>query len=395
MVNKRSSIASEVPTIAPSNDHTDGTWSATDIYSGEFFLNENDQKLFIRIDGVIKELAFTGGSATTIYTSDDTISSDRVVTLGTSYLYFSVDTPGTGNLGFGRSGQTPSASIHFFAADAGGIFVEGFNSSAGQAALSVFNLSRSLTSARFFNNSDVEIGPENATTVRGRVYIGTTTPEANTKLTIQGYGNTDTTKSIVILDSTASEKFSFRDDGYFTVQTREFLTYFSLGSRFEMGEPTLSIDIKGTKLRFTGSAFLQVNNIVSFSNLNTGVERSNFRNYHKSQASTLSAQTYHEFDIINGTPFPGGTLVTFKSGGVQRVKITEEGSMIVGLGTPNAAALFQVTSTTKGVGLTPMTAAQASAITPFEGLELNVSDTNRDFTSIGKWQYIGGGWIKL
>jgi len=45
IVIKRSSTALEVPTVAPSDNHTDSTWSKTDIYSGEFFLNENDKKL--------------------------------------------------------------------------------------------------------------------------------------------------------------------------------------------------------------------------------------------------------------------------------------------------------------------------------------------------------------
>ena len=43
---KRSTTPGEVPTIGPSNDHTDNTWGALDIYSGEFFVNEPDEKLF-------------------------------------------------------------------------------------------------------------------------------------------------------------------------------------------------------------------------------------------------------------------------------------------------------------------------------------------------------------
>lgn len=46
VINKRSDIAGVVPTIGPSNDHTDGTWSDTDIYPGEFYFNMEDQKVW-------------------------------------------------------------------------------------------------------------------------------------------------------------------------------------------------------------------------------------------------------------------------------------------------------------------------------------------------------------
>lgn len=46
VINKRSDIAGVVPTIGPSNDHTDGTWLDTDIYPGEFYFNMEDQKVW-------------------------------------------------------------------------------------------------------------------------------------------------------------------------------------------------------------------------------------------------------------------------------------------------------------------------------------------------------------
>ena len=61
MVQKRSTVALEVPTIPVSDDHTDGSWQDTDIYSAEFFINETDKKLYIRIDDEIKELTIGGG----------------------------------------------------------------------------------------------------------------------------------------------------------------------------------------------------------------------------------------------------------------------------------------------------------------------------------------------
>ena len=46
VINKRSDQTGVVPTIGPSNDHTDGTWIDTDIYPGEFYINMEDQKVW-------------------------------------------------------------------------------------------------------------------------------------------------------------------------------------------------------------------------------------------------------------------------------------------------------------------------------------------------------------
>jgi len=43
----------------------------------------------------------------------------------------------------------------------------------------------------------------------------------------------------------------------------------------------------------------------------------------------------------------------------------------------------------------PVTAIVASALTPEEGLEVNVSTTDATFTSTGKWIYEGGAWAKF
>ena len=58
---KRSTNAGEVPTAAPSNDHTDGTWDALDIYTGEMFLNVQDSKAWFRSNTGIIELATLNG----------------------------------------------------------------------------------------------------------------------------------------------------------------------------------------------------------------------------------------------------------------------------------------------------------------------------------------------
>lgn len=66
-----------------------------------------------------------------------------------------------------------------------------------------------------------------------------------------------------------------------------------------------------------------------------------------------------------------------------------------GAGTPNAAALIEFSSTTKGVLFPRMTAAQGSAITPTNGLVIYATDTDGTFLSVGFWGYENGAWVKL
>ena len=71
------------------------------------------------------------------------------------------------------------------------------------------------------------------------------------------------------------------------------------------------------------------------------------------------------------------------------------GTKNVGIGTttPNASALLDLSSTTKGLAIPTMTSAQASAIaTPKKSLMLYVTDTNGTFTSAGWWGYNGTIW---
>jgi hypothetical protein len=90
-------------TEPPSNDHTDSTWSETDLYIGEMGINLTDDKVFVRTNNGIVELATaTGGSASEIWVSTvdgigvgPTYSPDAIVRntnsfvdLGTSTLRF-------------------------------------------------------------------------------------------------------------------------------------------------------------------------------------------------------------------------------------------------------------------------------------------------------------------
>ena len=47
-IEKTSTVAGELPEVAPSADHTDGSWDAKDIYVGELIVNLPDGKLYSR-----------------------------------------------------------------------------------------------------------------------------------------------------------------------------------------------------------------------------------------------------------------------------------------------------------------------------------------------------------
>ena len=78
---KRSTITATVPTVPSSNDHTDGTWIATDIYKGELFFNQADGVLWSRDDNGVTCL---GGSASLTIASADvlTLNSTPITIVG-------------------------------------------------------------------------------------------------------------------------------------------------------------------------------------------------------------------------------------------------------------------------------------------------------------------------
>lgn len=72
------------------------------------------------------------------------------------------------------------------------------------------------------------------------------------------------------------------------------------------------------------------------------------------------------------------------------------GKLAVGTTSPNAAAIVDVSSTTKGMLMPRMTATQGSAIaTPPDGLIIYVTSTDGTFTSVGFWGRTAGAWAKL
>jgi len=76
---KRSTVSGTVPTVAPSDDHTQPSpaWTATDIYKGELFINQADNVVWSRGDGGVFCI---GGTA------ELTIASADVLTLNSTPL---------------------------------------------------------------------------------------------------------------------------------------------------------------------------------------------------------------------------------------------------------------------------------------------------------------------
>ena len=59
---KRSTVQGELPTVAPSEDHTDGSWSDSDIYEGELFMNTADRRVYTRVGSNILSFMLSGNS---------------------------------------------------------------------------------------------------------------------------------------------------------------------------------------------------------------------------------------------------------------------------------------------------------------------------------------------
>lgn len=68
---------------------------------------------------------------------------------------------------------------------------------------------------------------------------------------------------------------------------------------------------------------------------------------------------------------------------------------VIGSTTLDDSSLLEIKSTTKGLRITPMTAIQALAITPVEGLQVFVSTTSGVFATVGLHSYESGAWVKL
>ena len=117
-----------------------------------------------------------------------------------------------------------------------------------------------------------------------------------------------------------------------------------------------------------------------------------FASYYAQQASAVVLERDKDVFSISADSATGSTFFTPTKILSVRGKTTN-----VGIGTqlPDASAILDLTSTTKGFLPPRMTSTQGSALTPIEGLLIYVTDTNGTFTSKGWWGYNGSAWEKL
>ena len=89
--------------------------------------------------------------------------------------------------------------------------------------------------------------------------------------------------------------------------------------------------------------------------------------------------------------------IRFFTNASERMRLNSDGILAIGTTSPNASALLDLTSTTKGLLLMRMTGTEAEAIsTPADGLVVYINNGNgTTITSTGFWGRDAGAWVKL
>lgn len=143
---------------------------------------------------------------------------------------------------------------------------------------------------------------------------------------------------------------------------------------------------------FSGTAGFGFSNYSSTRNAMLFGAQGYFASYFAQQASAVVLERDKDVFSISADSATGSTFFTPTKILSVRGKTTN-----VGIGTqlPDASAILDLTSTTKGFLPPRMTSTQGSALTPIEGLLIYVTDTNGTFTSKGWWGYNGSAWEKL
>jgi parallel beta-helix repeat protein len=98
---------------------------------------------------------------------------------------------------------------------------------------------------------------------------------------------------------------------------------------------------------------------------------------------------------IIGTNEVSGNGTDYQISNITTQLLVQHPTGISNASTVDAVAALEIQSTTQGVILSKMTAAQAAAITAVEGLMLFVTSTDATFTSVGYWAYEAAAWAKL
>lgn len=101
----------------------------------------------------------------------------------------------------------------------------------------------------------------------------------------------------------------------------------------------------------------------------------------------ITAGTYKSAFVWNTPNETDGTMV-------ERMRLTSAGALGINT-TPDASAILDLSSTTKGLLLPRMTGAQANLITPVNGLIVYITAATGTFAAVGFWGYQAGVWIQL
>lgn len=131
------------------------------------------------------------------------------------------------------------------------------------------------------------------------------------------------------------------------------------------------------KLHVVSSSQTSTNSAGFFSNTNTG--------------GNDYTGVYGESTGANAGDNIGGHF-TASGGSNNYGLLVENGNAGIGTTAPSSQALLELVSTSQAFLIMRMTAAQASAITPADGMGLYATDTNGTFTSVGFWKYESGAW---
>jgi len=311
--------------------------------------------------------AAASGAGNTIYTADDTISDlARVVTLAGSTT--------TASLTFENLAGTDSLRID----GAGNVYHQG---GANVNNNTVFGLNAIPTGTGSFNTVFGNGAMQNATTAASSVAIGwqalnsITFGNSNVAIGRQaGFSVFGGGESNVLIGYQAGYNITFGDH------------HIAIGAGTAPSVTSVSNGISiGGQADGNGNASIAIGRLAATN-----------ANYSMCLNSAQASRTNTTANSLEVYVDNVGTDAVFKVAQTADSYYGGTGSFGFGTTTPSANAAVEITTTTKAsLKLTPMTAAQASALTAEEGSIVMVSDTDATFTSIGLWGYQNAAWAKL